>query len=623
MKKLFSSFIIVAALGMSSCKEFLNTSPESQFVPGVVFGSTGFANNAITGIYSLMTTDQGYSQSMPLVYCNNSDIEWIGADNGSYNAATYRGLSNYLGTAGNDALEKPWNNLYKIIERANLAIEGIKASPVLVNGTVADKALMNAYMGEALALRAQAYFDLVRAWGDVPFKTESTQSDGSNFYLEATDRDVIMDALIKDLEEAATLVPWIGEGASSSAERITKDYIKGLIARIALTRGGYSIRNKTGYPTERGTNYLDYYKIANQACLDVINSGKHRLNPSFRNVWTTVNQWKQDIDYREPLFEIALGYQRSGEMGYSIGVRFYANDKYGFGNNANMVNTGAYYYYMFDRNDLRKDATIAYYQYSNSGKDQKEFFKNNPMDWNFAKWDQRMMSSSFLDANRKANGKIGYGINWIMMRYSDILLMFAETENEINGAPTAAARQALKDVRSRAFSVADQAVKVDQYVNSLGSKDDFFNALVDERAFEFGGEGIRKYDLIRWNLLAKKIQEQKDGSLKILKGENPNPKDPTIVIPRALFYEYNATGATDEINKNTINMYEDKGILDITGFTKVNWGSNTGTNTVDYTNRINNFSSGLNIAVSNRHLFPYAATVVNESNGKLKNSYGF
>lgn len=619
MKRIFSSLIIVAALGASSCNKFLNTVPESQFVPEVVFASPDFANNAVMGIYSLMTTDYGYSQRMALAYPNNSDIEWIGADNSSYNAATYRGLSNYLGTPGNDALEREWNNNYKMIERANLVIEGIKKSPVMTSGTDAEKKMMNAYMGEALALRAQAYFDLVRNWGDVPFKTESTQPDGSNFYLPATDRDVIMDALLKDLDEASNLVPWIGEGTSTSSERITRDYIKGLTARIALTRGGYSIRNKSGFPTERGSNYLDYYKIANQACLEVINNGKHRLNPSFKNVWQLVNSWTLDNTYREPLFEVALGYQRSGEMGYSLGVRFYTNDKYGFGNNANMVNTGAYYYYMFDRNDLRKDATVAFYQYSNSGKEQKEFFKNNPMDWNFAKWDQRMMAPNFIEANKKAAGKVGYGINWIMMRYSDILLMYAETENEINGAPTAGAMQALKDVRSRNFSDADKPVKVDQYVANLAGKDDFFNAIVDERMYEFGGEGIRKYDLIRWNLLGVKIQAQRDGLAKIFAGQSPNPKDPAQ-LPKVIYYEYNAAG---EINKSTINMYDDKGTADITGFTKVNWGTNYGSSTADVLLRVKNFSSGLNSVVPNRHLFPIAATVINESNGKLENSYNF
>lgn len=619
MKKNIVILFMAGMLGFSSCQKFLNQPPESLFVPEVIFNSTDLANNALNGVYSMLTTDYSYSQRMSIAYPCNSDIEWIGADNGSYNASTYRGLSNYLGSSSNDALQREWDNAYKLIERANLAIYGIKNSELLKSGTDAQKKTMNSLLGQAITLRALAYFDLVRNWGDVPFKLEPTKPDLSNVYLEATDRDVIMETLITELQEASDLVPWIGEGIAT-AEAISKGFVKGLAARIALARAGYSIRNKSGYPTERGADYQKYYQIARQECSDIMNSGKHRLNPSFRNVWEKVNSWTLDAQYNENLFEIALGYQRSGEMGYSVGIRFYANDKYGFGNNANMAQTGAYYYYMFNRNDLRKDATVGFYQYSNSSREQKEFFKNNPMDWNFAKWDQRMMSAAFLSDNRKALGKVGYGVNWIMMRYSDILLMFAEADNELNGSPTQAAKDALKQVRTRAFSTADQVTMVQQYVDNLGSKEQFFNAIVDERAFEFGGEGLRKYDLIRWNLLAKKIQDQRDAFKKML-----NKQAPYDQLPATVYYRYKVSGNTDEIDKDEINMYSSRpSNFDATGYTKVDWLSGaSATNKTQWAERVDLFSSGLNNQVPNRHLFPVANAVINESNGKLENSYGF
>ena len=94
------------------------------------------------------------------------------------------------------------------------------------------------------------------------------------------------------------------------------------------------------------------------------------------------------------------------------------------------------------------------------------------------------------------------------MRYADVLLMFAEAENEING-PTAGAYNALNMVRRRGFgkpvAAADPAVDIPAGL----SKADFFKAVVRERALELGGEGIRKYDLIRWNLLATALTETK------------------------------------------------------------------------------------------------------------------
>ena len=107
------------------------------------------------------------------------------------------------------------------------------------------------------------------------------------------------------------------------------------------------------------------------------------------------------------------------------------------------------------------------------------------------------------------NVQYSSGINWPVIRYADVLLMLAETENELHNGPTDDARDALKEVRRRAFKTEDHARKVDAYVDALDDKDAFFEALVNERAWEFGGEGIRKYDLIRWNLLQKKIQEMK------------------------------------------------------------------------------------------------------------------
>jgi hypothetical protein len=102
-----------------------------------------------------------------------------------------------------------------------------------------------------------------------------------------------------------------------------------------------------------------------------------------------------------------------------------------------------------------------------------------------------------------------------MLRYSDVILMLAEAENELNG-PTAVAQDALKRVRQRAFAEADWNIKVDQYVSSVAeSKEAFFNAIVNERAWEFGGEMIRKYELIRWNLYYQKVKETVDGCKKM------------------------------------------------------------------------------------------------------------
>ncbi|MCS3801322.1 RagB/SusD family nutrient uptake outer membrane protein [Niastella sp. OAS944] len=608
--------LAISGLVITGCKkDFLNTSSPSEFTPDLVFSSTAYTEFAITGTYALLTQDYLYSARLPLNYATNSDIEVVGADNVSYKENTNRGLSNYLGTPDNSAIAREWTTIYKLIERANLCVDGIRNSAVM---KTKDSTVMKAFLGEALTLRALAYFELVKNWGDVPYKAEPTKYDLSNVYLEPTDRDVIYDYLIADLEEADAYVPWVGSGTYGTVERITKGFIKGLTARIALFRGGYSLRNRNGsYVTERGSNWEKYYTLARKKCQEIMAQNVHKLNASYVDIWKKLCSYQMDAAYQENLFEVANGLGRSGEMGYSIGIRFYTNSKYGFGNNANVVNTTAWYFYMFDQKDLRRDATIAYYSYSNGSAEVKEVFQTNPMSFNFAKWDQRFMNSTWAAMNKAAGGKFGYGVNWSIMRYADVLLMFAEAENALNG-PTGLAKDALKQVRNRAFADADKAVKVDAYVNALGDQQSFFNALVNERAYEFGGEAIRKYDLIRWNLLVSKIQEQRDGFKQMLSGTGA-----WNTLPTYLFYKYKS--GNEIIEKDSINFYNDKGTADIAGYTKIPWlSTQTPANKTLYSDRVDLFSSGLNPAgVPNRHLYPIANSIIAESNGTLKNAYGF
>lgn len=617
-KRLSIVLIALTGLSVTACKkDFLNTSSPSEFTPDLVFSSTAYTEFAINGTYALLTQDYLYSARLPLNYATNSDIEVVGADNASYKDGGNRGLSNYLGAADNTAISREWTTIYKMIERASLCVDGIRKSAVM---KTSDSTIMKGYLGEALTLRALAYFELIKNWGDVPYKAEPSKYDLSNVYLPPTDRDTIYDYLLTDLQEAENYVPWVGSNNYATVEKVTKGFIKGLIARMALFRGGYSLRNRSNnYITERGSNWQKYYELAHKKCQEIMQHGVHQLNPSYMDIWKKLCSLILDGTYKENLFEVANGLGRSGEMGYSIGVRFYTNPKYGFGNNANVVNTTAWYFYMFDQKDLRRDATIAWYTYSNGSGEMKEVFQTNPMSYNFAKWDQRYMGSSWTELNKDASGKFGYGINWAIMRYSDVLLMFAETENALYG-PTMLAKDALKKVRSRAFADADKPIKVEAYVNALSDQQSFFNALVNERAYEFGGEAIRKYDLIRWNLLSSKIQEQRDGFKKMLTNTAPWNNLPTY-----LFYKYQADN--ELIDKTSVNFFEEKGSADITGYTKVRWLSElSSTDSANYSLRVDLFSSGLDnnsAGVKNRHLYPIHNEAIGESQGTLMNAYGF
>lgn len=92
--------------------------------------------------------------------------------------------------------------------------------------------------------------------------------------------------------------------------------------------------------------------------------------------------------------------------------------------------------------------------------------------------------------------------------------MFAEADNEINGGPSGEAISALEEVRRRAFVGHE-----DRMGNIPTDRAGFFNAIVQERLLEFGGEGLRKYDLIRWNLLGTKIEETRHKLYQFMEGE--------------------------------------------------------------------------------------------------------
>lgn len=652
MKNIFKSFIIIGAgiVTLSSCSDFLDQTSPSEMFPENVYGSESYTRQALNRVYAGMVLDHTYGCRIPLNFAMNTDVELVDALTATtVTSDNERGLCNYNPTNWN-RLPTNWSEMYEIIENSNLVIEGIRASEIRENEA------MRHYLGEALTLRAMVFFDLIRNYGDVPMKIESTQVDGSNLYLPKTDRDVIMDHLLEDLAEAAELLPWAGESGYTT-ERCTKGYAYGLAARIAMAEAGYSIREsrKEGYvdlserregqqgysdatyPTMRpgDSKREELYRHALN-CLDaIISNGRHQLNPSFENEWYRVNQLTVDETYRENIFEIAHGMNYSGEMGYTAGVRMNAVSSYfGFSNSSGKVKLTAPFFMSFDPADTRRDVTCAPYELRDATSTQT--LTNAPFGIYVAKWDPRKMPEAWRSMNQGVSTKTGYGINWIAMRYSDVLLMYAEVVNELygpNGAGTCGktATEALQEVRERAIPGSDQSA----YVAALGSKEAFFDAIVDERAWEFAGEAIRKYDLIRWGLLIDKTVEMLDSYRTAIQND---------AYVKNLYYKEDATAnAWNKIDYSTLCWYAEPDTKDVAAenWKSVSfWGNlkKTDEGLVEDTNTtydaLNYISNGLvsydkyagfngTAGVVNRHLLPIGTTTITDSNGYLQNSYGF
>src|SRR5579872_5897346 len=237
MKKRFNIIIVATVLLLSlvtfQCKKFTQVSPHSQFSLPQVFSNVANATTAVIGVYDQLMGDATYGDIMSLYFPYDCDemITTGNIDNGR------RGMARYQLLLSNTVLRSPFVSLYTGVENANLCIEQIPKMDMYKNGSADDKAQLQRLYGEALTLRAQFLFELVRNWGDVPAPFIPS-SEEKNLFLPRANRDSTYDHLIADLKTAEDLVPWRTDVPRDS--RITKGAVKALRARIALFRGGYS-----------------------------------------------------------------------------------------------------------------------------------------------------------------------------------------------------------------------------------------------------------------------------------------------------------------------------------------------------------------------------------------------
>ncbi|MDR0687965.1 MAG: RagB/SusD family nutrient uptake outer membrane protein [Prevotellaceae bacterium] len=631
MKKI-TIFGLIALGAVTSCDSYLETASPSSNSVDATFASSTDANNALMGVYALLCEDAMYSSRMSLFWQTNTDIEITSSGSGDYKNSDRRGLSNYCSRPTFDISDvtNPWNTMYSGIERLNLCIANIPGSPATA-GEHHDK-MMELY-GEALTLRALFYMELCRQYGDVPFRTEPASP--TTFYVERTGRDAIYERLLADLDEAAAVLPWANE-AEGGVERCTKGFALGLKARIAMYRAGYSLRSDG--QTRQGSDPERYYQIAKEACQQLIDEGPHKLAEDFADYYITQcrNQIHPSI---ESLFEVAFGIGKSGEVGYSIGTRFDVATKYSTNSTQGYVNTTPIFLYSFDEKDKRRDVTVNIYTYANAAASDvatgpegiRQKIPNSPNAFRIGKWSIKHLTGASLEGSlgTAAGTKYTNGINWPVMRLADVYLLLAEAEYMLNGV-TGTAREALEAVRQRAFDPADHSEKVSQYVASL-NESSFFDAIVNERAWELAGEAVRKYDLVRWNLLPTKLREFKEENYSfvqtgMLPAKYPNSKyNP---IPSTLYYKFDETGDYPEIDMSAINLYQTLSAPpDASYYTFTSWitlKSDNGSETKDsdlesYRKWIEEYVNvGYDYDVNN-HLFALPSSVVATSGGLWDN----
>jgi hypothetical protein len=501
--------LLVFVATFSSCTDLLTETPSSYIASESFFKNPTNANMAIIGIYDAISKLEHYGTCE--MYVQTSDDNYYVSGTATDNQK--RDISHYMVTPSNSNLGDLW--LYKNlgIDRANFAIENISKIKYI---TSSDSALLSKYIGEAHFLRALLSFDLVRYWGDVPYKTTSSSNIG-DAYNPRVDRDTIYNQIVKDLNIAKVRLPWAA--SASSPERATQGSARGLLMRVLLARAGYKLNMDGTFTKPVDAKRLEYFNAVISEYTAFQQNGYHSLFPSFYQFFK--NNSAGILSSQESLFEVAFytptsAKEDAGNWGAGIGPLTDQASKYGRAN--------AYFRVLpewdewYEATDIRRVTSICKYNVtaiSDSSVTGLSKYSYYP-----GKWRRQWMPYPAKDPNNT-------DVNFCLLRYADVILMYAEALNEVGR--TSEAIDALNIVRARSnatllsqdFSNYTTLYQPKNKVNNVltpkllpfipdaDSQGKFRTALYWERAFELCYEGTRKYDLLRWGVLYEAIQNMK------------------------------------------------------------------------------------------------------------------
>lgn len=627
-KKIIFSFLLIFTLSFTACEDYLEVQPATGFTEAEVFKSEKDIQSAIAGVYTLLLTEDAYSNRLAFVFNMNTDVEMSGVSTNTVNG-NGSDLACYDPKPYWTTLNSTWSAMYKIINTANDVIQGIENSDLYKADPKTQPSNIMQMYGEAKTIRAMVYLDMIRIWGDVVFRTKSSTGD-ENFAVGVTDRNVILEFLIDDLKSAEPFMKNASE-LDFGVERASRSFNQSLIGLLALTRGGWTLRPDENNPAskghmERGKNHEVYYDIAILYLNKVIQGRQHDLKLSFKDFWVKQNNWETPVT-DDVIFSLPMLKNSSGEYGYFVGIPIIEGSHPYGGASGNLSLCGEYLY-SFDNKDLRRDVTCAPLSYDQN---LNQVIRLDLARLAVGKWSKLYMNDPLGSTSTK-----GTGINYSWMRFADVLLMYAEAVNERFG-PREDAKECLRRVRRRAFAQTSWPDKVDNYVQSKSSPELFFKAIMDERKWEFGGESKRKFDLARWNKFSEVIYNQYYKLLNWGRVANGAYVPGIDQVPGSIYYK----NIPDPINSGR-TILDIKGIDEIlqarpAGYTELlfatSWYSlNNDTASYEPRNDIKwsfrgfiNYTNASSVSPTDplRYLCPYPSKVITDHRGAIQNFYGF
>src|SRR6266480_5049784 len=387
----------------------------------------------------------------------------------------------YTLTASNEWLWRVWQQIYGAIGAANFLIHRIPG----MNQVTQDA--KNRYLGAAKFHRAFNYFNAVRVWGGVPLVMQTdtslaaAESDAHN--TARAPMPEVYDSIVKDLQDAAALLPlrWPGS-ATPDDGRPTRGAAEAMLADVYMNMSGALVNQ-------------NHWADAVAAAKAVIDSGGYSLVPSFADLWLIKNKNGPEHIYSIQFQGLKRNLLTCQSRPSGIGAESCTNYWY---STPEFMGT-------FASSDARKSVTfltrVNVPLGCTTGATGCTTYRYDSLPGFFGDKRPRFPSpvpyyGKFFDANGSIqnNQNQRTDLNWPIYRYAEVLLMFAEAENEANGP--ANAYQAINAVRARA-----------QLLPLAGlTQDQFRSAVHQERSWELAFESKRLFDLKRWGEFYSTLQ---------------------------------------------------------------------------------------------------------------------
>lgn len=506
--------VLVCAFTISSCS--LDETDYTEVEKGKYLNNADEAETVLLGVYRNLVEEGMYRYHLSLLFTLPSDIAKV--EGNSINAS-YRAMANFSYTSTQSEVQTTWQSLYNAIYDANDFIESLSSK--MENYSETDKKRATYYMAEARGLRALFYFELVRWFGHVALITTTGQSkQHPSTFKQAAPEDVYK-FIEGDLKYAIETLPYASDDNIRSDKdfRLSKGSVLGLLTKVYATWAGYPVHD-----TSKWQNAAETAKV-------LVESGKHELLSDYEQLWknTCNGVWNPtesliEVSFYSPSITGVNANDPSGRIGKWNGVS--ASGIRGIRNSAlwrvmptflknwqdraidkRYALSVADYKYGFDKTTnqdgvklpLSDKATLEEALADDSKDDIKKAYIGNITP---AKWD----TEKYVDASNYLIDSNVSNINWYILRYADVLLLYAEALNEWKQGPTTEAYTALNMVRRRGYGLD---------VNTAGSVCDlkdldyagFRQAVRDERAHELAFEGHRRQDLIRWGIYYESIKQ--------------------------------------------------------------------------------------------------------------------